>query len=183
MGGCLKLVGGVAALFLAVILIAPAFIAPGWSVEASAQIDAPPSVVFPLVSKLKNWEEWAAWANKAGADYSFAFEGPEQGPGAVMKSEGAASNLVVTVLEVDPDKSMVCELDVADGQGTGRISFHLTAVDGGTHLTIEDEGQFEVSGLVGYFMRIRGLLMGYALQELSDANALNIKQLAEQRAG
>jgi Polyketide cyclase / dehydrase and lipid transport len=58
-----------------------------FSLERSITINAPASEILPLITNLKNMNQWNPWAGQ-DARSKISYEGPEQGPGAVYTWTG-----------------------------------------------------------------------------------------------
>lgn len=71
------------AILAAVISIQP----EDFKVTRSANLAAPPQVVFEQVNDLRKWEAWSPWA-KLDPNAKESFEGPSAGEGAIMKWSG-----------------------------------------------------------------------------------------------
>ena len=57
-----KVFGGIATMLVALLLIG--FVLPGtWSAEASIQIEAAPTEVFPFLNDLSRWDTWTNWGD------------------------------------------------------------------------------------------------------------------------
>ena len=57
-----KIFGGIAAVLVTLLLIGLAL--PGtWSAEASIEIEAAPTEVFPYLNDLSRWDTWTNWGN------------------------------------------------------------------------------------------------------------------------
>lgn len=88
-----KLLLGVAALLL--VLTATAYLLPRYiTVKHTAQILAPPEVVFPILATPAEWPRWSPW-NARDPNMQVTFSGPVTGTGATWswksESEGNGS--------------------------------------------------------------------------------------------
>ncbi|WCL82841.1 hypothetical protein PPO43_07030 [Saprospira sp. CCB-QB6] len=82
---------------LALVAAVFAFMLPqSWRIEEVAQLAASPKELLALFQTPANWPNWSAWTKEQG--YSFSFEGPEAGPGAMMfwKSKQISAKLIIT---------------------------------------------------------------------------------------
>src|SRR4051794_31674992 len=77
-GGCLC-----SLLFLAIIVfvVIVALRPPGFKIERSAVIHAPPAAVFALINDFHEWTKWSPW-EKMDPDLKRTYEGPAAGVGA-----------------------------------------------------------------------------------------------------
>ena len=95
-----KVFGGIATVLVTLMLIG--FVLPGtWSAEASIQIEAAPTEVFPLLNDLSRWDTWTNWGDieselsdpprSAGASRSW--DDPNFGAGSVTITSSVAPTL------------------------------------------------------------------------------------------
>jgi hypothetical protein len=83
----LKLIGGLAVVAIAVILILAAMKPSDFVVERSVTINTPPERIAPLINDFHNWNEWSPWA-KLDPDMKTSFSGAPSGVGSVYEWEG-----------------------------------------------------------------------------------------------
>jgi hypothetical protein len=83
----LKLIGGLAVVAIAVILILAAMKPSDFVVERSVTINTPPDRIAPLINDFHNWNEWSPWA-KLDPDMKTSFSGAPSGVGSVYEWEG-----------------------------------------------------------------------------------------------
>lgn len=83
----LKLIGGLAVVAIAVILILAAMKPSEFVVERSVTVNTTPDRIAPLINDFHNWTEWSPWA-KLDPDMKTSFSGAPSGVGSVYEWEG-----------------------------------------------------------------------------------------------
>lgn len=100
------------ALAVAVILILASKKPDDFRYSRSLAMAARPSIIFPHVNNLFNWNTWSPWA-KLDLNAKTTFSGPDAGVGAAMKWDG--NNKVgagtLTITESVQDQRIVMRLD------------------------------------------------------------------------
>lgn len=82
-----KLIGGLAVVAIAAILILAAMKPSTFIVERSVTINATPEKIAPLIDDFHNWNQWSPWA-KMDPDMKTTYSGPPTGVGSVYEWEG-----------------------------------------------------------------------------------------------
>jgi hypothetical protein len=82
-----KLIGGLAVVAIAVILIIAAMKPSTFIVERSVTINATPEKIAPLIDDFHNWNQWSPWA-KLDPAMKTTYSGPPTGVGSVYEWEG-----------------------------------------------------------------------------------------------
>lgn len=123
-------------------------------VTRSMTIDAAPETIFPLISNLKQTEEWSPWL-EADPDIKLTYEGAPSGEGQVLKWEseemGSGSQ---TVTAVSDNESVTTALDFGD-RGTAEARLTLDPSGDTTEVTWSldaDMGNNPVGRYMGFFM-------------------------------
>lgn len=58
---------------------------PGkWKVETSILLKADQEKLWAYLNTVRNWEEWTIWNRESNENFSFSYEGPEEGKGATQ---------------------------------------------------------------------------------------------------
>jgi hypothetical protein len=83
----LKLIGGLAVVAIAAILIVAAMKPSTFVVERSVTINTPPEKIAPLINDFHNWNEWSPWV-KMDPAMKTSYSGPSTGVGSVYEWEG-----------------------------------------------------------------------------------------------
>jgi carbon monoxide dehydrogenase subunit G len=117
-----------------------AFIAtrpPDCRYERTAQVSAPPDVVFSIINDLHQWGEWSPW-EKRDPNMQKTFEGPSAGPGAIYIWNG--NNDVgegrLTILNAKPGEVVTMKLEfMRPFKATNEVNFKLAPSHGGTRVS------------------------------------------------
>lgn len=78
---------GIVALIVVGVLAATLAKPNTFRIERTAQIDAPPETVFPLIDDFRNWTQWSPWENIDPA-LKRTYSGAAHGTGAIYAWEG-----------------------------------------------------------------------------------------------
>lgn len=132
----LALLGGIAGL-----MFIGLFLRSNWEVRAEVEINAAPAVIFPLVSRIDQWEKWSAWSAEKYPDMKRSYQGPEHGPGATMRwtSDSSGSGKLVVAGE-EPGRAVRYELYFHDAKSPTTGSVELRPTAGGTRVLWRDSG-------------------------------------------
>ncbi len=154
-----KIFGGIATVLVAFMLIGLAL--PGtWSAEASIQIEATPTEVFPFLNDLSRWDTWTNWGDIESAlsdpphsvGASRTWDDPNFGSGSVTITSSSAPTLVRYEVEVEGGASVSGEL-------------RIEAVGGESLVTWREEGDLGRNPLMGYVARSMPKSQGAQLAE------------------
>ena len=154
-----KIFGGISAVLVTLILIG--LVLPGtWSAEASIEIEADPTEVFPYLNDLSRWDRWTNWGDieselsnpSRNAGASRTWDDPNLGSGSVTITSSVAPAFVGYEVEVEGGASVSGELRIEDLGGASRVTWR-------------EEGDLG-----------RNPLMGYAARNMSESQGA---QLAE----
>lgn len=132
----------IAFLILIVLLLGIGFLLPSdWDVQRSVVINAPASAIYPVVATLRTWPEWTYWNHKRDPKCEWSFEGPETGPGSIMKWDGKTHlRGSLTIDRGDPATGIEYTLEMPDMTPMkGSIAF--AAEGSGTRVTWRDSGK------------------------------------------
>lgn len=161
---------------LVLILVAGSFLlADKVSMERSIVIDRPASVVFPLVSDYRRFNEWSPWAELDPAT-TYELSSPTDGVGAKMSwssndpSVGKGSQ---TITAVTPNQRVESALDFGD-QGQANSYVQLSADGQGTKVSWGFQ-----SDLHGIVERWFGLLIPNMVAPDYEKGLAKLKQVAE----
>ena len=143
-------------LFVFALFIMSAYFLPQHvKVERSAEIGAPPKIVFSQVNDLQNWEKWSNWhIDDPDLQTEFNNNGVGLGAGVIWKSEDDDIGVgKLTIIESVPYDSVVCVLQFPEKR-PGTMKFHFDENGEETFLT------WTLTLDVGYnpFARWAGLL-------------------------
>jgi hypothetical protein len=117
-------------------------------IERSAELQAPPEVVFALIDDFHQWGRWSPW-EKVDPAMQRSFEGPSSGVGASYAWRGnrdiGAGRM--TILESRPGELVAIRLEFLEPfAATNEARFELVPSDGGTRVRWSMEGR---NGFVG----------------------------------
>lgn len=143
--------GALIVLFLIVVALRPS----DFRVSRSAIIDAPPSVVFPHINDLHQWEAWSPW-EKLDPGMKRTFGGMPQGVGATYTWNGnnKVGEGTNTIVESRPNELVGMKLEFRRPfAGTNAVQFTLTPQGEQTVVTWTMTGKFNfMCKAVGMFM-------------------------------
>lgn len=147
----LKLVGVLAALYLIVALFAPS----SYTAEKEVTIEADSEVVFRLVSKFENWNDWSVWKEKDSTAV-FTVDGEDGTIGCVQSWVGdpkLSGKGNITVTDVKPDSVFAYDLKMIDYRMESKGTIRLEEGENGLKVKWTDSGDFP------YLMRPMMLFM------------------------
>ena len=147
MASLAKIFGGIGTVLVTLILIG--FLLPGtWSAEASIQIDAVPTEVFPFLNDLSRWDTWTNWG-----DIESELSDPSQSVGASRSWDdpnfGTGS---VTITGSGPPTFVRYEVEVEGGASVSG-ELRIEAIGGGSRVIWREEGDLGRNPLMGYVAR------------------------------
>lgn len=111
--------------------------------ERSAEISAPPEVVYGLINDFHHWGEWSPW-DKLDPNLKRTFEGPAEGPGAVYSWVGNddVGEGRMTIEDSAPSERVAIKLEfIKPFAATNQTVFTLVPAAGGTRVTWSMEGK------------------------------------------
>lgn len=108
----LTIIGVVALVAIAAILIYAATKPDSFRVQRTASIDAPPDKIFPLINELKRWMIWSPYETRDPA-MKRTYSGPESGKGAVYEWDGSkdVGKGRMEIVEATPPGKILIKLD------------------------------------------------------------------------
>lgn len=121
----LAIIGLVAVVVIAAILIYAATKPDSFRVQRSAAMNAAPDKIFPYVTGLKRWREWSPYEER-DPSMKRTYEGPESGKGAVYAWDGNKNvgSGRMEILEAAPTRTVI-KLDFLkpfEGHNTAEIT-------------------------------------------------------------
>jgi uncharacterized protein YndB with AHSA1/START domain len=152
-------------ILIAAILAFAVYVAllPGqYSVDRSATIAAPPEAVFTHVNNFKKWDDWSPWA-KRDPNSKTAYEGPQEGPGAIFKWDGneEVGKGQMTIIESTPAERIAIKLEFERPfPGSSNVGFAFKPEGEGTKVT------WSLAGEQGFVERAMMLVMGLDMDEM-----------------
>jgi uncharacterized protein YndB with AHSA1/START domain len=145
-------IGIVAVVAIAVVLIYSATLPNDFRVARSMTINAPPEKIFPLINDLKSFNQWNPFARR-DPKMEIAYSGPPSGKGAgnAWDSTGRAGKGSLEITDILPPSSVMMRLDMEKPmEGHNTILFALQAKGDGTDVS------WTMTGPYPYLNRVLG---------------------------
>lgn len=167
-------------LILGVVILALAvvaqFLPSKYHVERSVIMAAKPEVIHPWLNNLKKWPEWSPWTVAKDPTIVYAYEGPEEGVGAISKWDakdmGEGS---MKLTESDPAKGLKFDLSFEHGKYLSTGTFTFESADTGTKVTWGMDGKVSRNPLDRFFSLFMDKFIGPDFEE----GLANLKKKAE----
>ena len=123
------------------------FLLPGgWEAEATIEVPAPPSEVFPFLNGAVGWEAWTP-SPESGTEYF----GPENGVGSGRRwNDPGYGQGEFVILDSWRDRSVSYAVEVEDGAIEIRGRIELDRNTRGTLISWTEAGDFGWNPLLGY---------------------------------
>lgn len=118
-----------------------------FSVSRTLRIAAPPTVVWPHIARLRDWERWSPWERldpRVERDYS----GPDEGVGARSRWRGnrRAGRGEIEIVEADPPHELVARICFErPRRTTSTTTLTLTPHDGLTEVDWAMTGEMNLA--------------------------------------
>ena len=172
----LKIILGVLALIVIVIIIIGLLLPSELNVERSITINTPPSLIHPLINDFRNWSNWTAWAKK-DTNIINIYEGPETGAGSVYKWSGneEVGSGKITMTQTDTGKGVWYDMSMEDGQFLSKGSITYGPMGDSTEVTWSY--QADVGGNI-IFKYVMVFFKPYIEHDF-DEGLLGLKKLVE----
>lgn len=173
----LKIIGIVAAMLIAGVLVLAAMKPDTFRVERSASIKAPPEKVFPLINDFKQWGPWSPWEKKDPA-MRRTFGAATSGKGASYSWDGNkdVGQGSMEIVESVPSSKVALRLDfVKPFEAHNTVEFRLEPKNGATNVT------WAMQGPVPYFAKVIHVFidMDRMVGKDFEAGLANLKANAE----
>lgn len=154
-----RVLGSLAALM--VLGLAVGFALPGsWSARRAALLQAPPEVVFALLSVPESWQGWTAWP-PGGMEA----EGPAAGSGARLRwSDPEMGDGTFEIVEAVPSHLVRYRVEVHGGSLVVDGVLELSPEGSGTRVGWQENGDFGWNPLMGYWARFMERVQGRQLE-------------------
>lgn len=164
-------------IFAAVVAMQP----DDFRVTRSAEINAPPSAVFPHVNDFHKWAKWSPWV-KLDPNAKYTYEGSPAGEGAI---HGWAGNDKVgegsmTILESKPHERIKIRLDfIKPFEDTSEVVF--TFVPASESTPDKTKVTWDMSGKSNFIAKAMCLVMqmNKVMEATFDEGLANMKQVVE----
>ena len=176
----LKILSVLAAIVMVVVVAILGYAATkpdSFRVERTATIKAPPDRIFALIANLRGWSVWSPYEKK-DPDMKRAFNGPENGKGAVYEWDGDKNvgRGRMEIVEATPPTKIVIKLDfIKPFEGHNTAEFTLVPTDDNTTVT------WAMYGPSPYVAKVMGTLfdMDKMIGNDFEAGLANLKTTAE----
>ncbi|HKU36570.1 MAG TPA: SRPBCC family protein [Polyangiales bacterium] len=149
-----KIALGLGALVLLLILVV-ALQPAAFRIERSAQIAAPPAVVYGIVSDFHEWPAWSPWA-KLDPNMKTTYSGAPKGEGAQYAWQGndQVGSGRMQIVRAEEPSALQIKLDfIAPMQQTNITDFHFAPSGDGTQVS------WAMSGENGFFGKAFSMVM------------------------
>ena len=142
-----KIFGVIGTVLVTLLLIG--VVLPGtWAAEASIEIEADPTEVFPFLNDLGRWDRWTNWGDidselsdpSRNVGASRTWNDPNFGSGSVTIIESGSPTFVHYQVEIE-------------GGALVNGSLTIESVEGKSRVTWREEGDFGRNPLMGYVAR------------------------------
>jgi hypothetical protein len=169
-----KIIGGIFGAFAVLFggfMLVGVLLPGGWQAERTAEIAAPPELLFAYMSGAGRWEEWTQTLESGSVPF-----GPAEGPGSGRRWNDptyGTGEFVITS-SVAP-REVGYEVRVEDGaiRIIGRVELEPTT--SGTRLIWREEGDFGWNPILGYMAARMDELQGAQM----EASLASLRQVAE----
>ena len=169
----LRILGGLAALVLLLVLVA--FVLPSrYRVERSIVINAPASALYPRLADLREWKTWGVWFER-DPEIKNTYS-PEQlvvGAWSAWESK-KEGNGKATVTALAPNQRAVYRLEFPDFGSVSTGIFALSPEGNGTRVVWSDEGDLGYTPLNRWF----GLFLDKLIGPDFEAGLAKLKRTA-----
>ena len=162
---------------VAIFLIFVALQPSEFHVERTANMAAPPAMVFDQVNDLHKWEAWSPWA-KLDPKAKITFEGPPSGTGTIMTWAG--NNEVgegkMTLAESRPNELVKINVDIVKPmEGSSTTEFAFKPEGDQTAVT------WSMSGPHNFIVKAMCLVMNgkKMMSDMMDKGLANMKSMVE----
>jgi hypothetical protein len=167
----------VLAVAVIVLLVVAARQPDEFRVTRSTILPVAPSIVFPYVNELRNWEAWSPWA-RLDSDAKSTFEGPVAGSGAVMRWAGnkevGEGSMIITESRANELVRFRLEF-LKPFKGTNTAEFIFKPQGDQTHVTWSMYGENNfLSKVIGIFINCEKMVGGQFEQGFA-----NLKEVVE----
>lgn len=170
----LRILGGLAALVLLLVLVA--FLLPrSYRVERSVTIQARPEVVYPLFGDLRRWREWGVWqARDPGMKATFSEKSTGVGAWSAWESK-TEGNGRMTLTVCAPPKRVVYRLEFPEMGTSSEGTLTVTPAEGGVTVVWTDAGDLGLNPMFRWF----GLFIGRMIGPDFEQGLAKMKRVAE----
>lgn len=152
-------------------------LSPKFTVLRSVEINAPPSVVYPLVADPRAWQKWSVW-NRRDPSMQMSFSGEPMGAGAgwawISESQG---NGRMAFTAAEPNEKIVFNLFFDEFNSVSSGTFLFEPIGNGTRVSWVMNGDMGGNPLMRWFALASDKMIGGDFA----AGLANLKAVAEKR--
>lgn len=170
----LKRIGIGFALATLVVVIGGFMLPKDYSVSRTISISTPPDDIFPLISDLNSWHQWAPWF-KADPSLEVVMGPITQGPGASQSWSGDTGRGQLVVTDVDLERGIAFDLSLDNSLQQATCTLNYEVTDDSTLVT------WTVSGENGLNLgkRLYSLMIDPVMGPLFDEGLARLKLASE----
>lgn len=165
---------------IVVVLVAVGYLLPQRvAVARTIDVDAPPSIVFPLVADLREVGKWSPWTG-IDPNMKINFTGPETGVGQMMSwssNDARVGSGSQTIAEYAPESRVVTELDFGP-QGHATATTTIEPAGEGSRVTWAFDTDLGMNPVARYF----GLALEGMIAPDFERGLAKLKEVAEAEA-
>lgn len=150
---------------LALVVVAQ-FLPGKYHVERSVVMAAKPETIHPWINNLKQWQEWSPWTAAKDPTIAYAYEGPEEGVGAISKWDSKKwGQGEMKVIASDPASGVKFDLSFNKGKYVCVGTFSFEAAETGTKVTWAMDGTVSRNPLDRFFSLLMDSFTGPDFEE------------------
>jgi hypothetical protein len=150
---------------LALVVISQ-FLPGKYHVERSVVMAAKPEVIHPLINNLKQWQDWSPWTAAKDPTVVYAYEGPEEGVGAISKWDSKQwGQGEMKLIASDPASGLKFDLSFNKGKYACVGNFTFEAAENGTKVTWSMDGDVSRNPLDRFFSLLMDKFAGPDFEE------------------
>jgi len=168
---------GIAIVGVVVLAVVVAFLLPRHAmVTRSVEITAPPSVIYPIVSDLRRFNEWSPWA-EIDPETIYTFTGPIDGVGQRLNWESRDERVgsgSMAIAAIEPETQVDMSIDFG-AQGTALASLVLEPAGAGSKVTWGFDSDLGFNPIARYF----GMMMDGMIGPDYEKGLARLKTVAE----
>ena len=161
---------------LVVLIVVSQFLPATYHVERSVIIAAKAEAMHPWINNLKKWPEWSAWTVAKDPTLVYAYEGPEEGVGAISKWDAkkmGEGSMKITASE--PGKLVKFDLSFDHGKYLSTGAFTFGPAGDATKVTWSMDGDVSRNPMDRFFSLMMDSMLGKDFEE----GLRNLKTKAE----
>lgn len=151
-------------------------------VERTAQVNAPPEVVYAIINDLHQWKLWSPY-DKRDPEMKVTYDGPESGPGASYAWDGNSDVGAgkMTIVESKPGELVAMKLQFSRPfECNNTVDFKLEPTTEGTRVSWIMDGKSNfISKAMSLVINMDKMVGDDFTQGLANLNVVAQKKVAE----